>query len=296
MRRAALIYNPVAGVRRRANVIAEIEAVLTEGGVEVTRAPTLGPGHATEIAREIATRDAADSVLVFGGDGTLREAARGLLGTEIALAPLAGGTTNVVTRSLGLPVHPLRSAARLLEATPVDCDVGLCNDEPFLILASWGIDAAIMAAVSSPLKNLGGRGAVVLGGLATLWRYTFPETAWTADSERGRASFVAACNIAEYGGDFRLAPDASFFNHRLELVTFEGRSRLAMVRFAINLILGRHLRMSSVRSQPLRELRIPGPDTAPLQLDGDHLELAPPLYVRLSDERIRLLMPTERNR
>lgn len=296
MRRAVLIHNPVAGIRRRGVIVEQIESILASGGVEVVRTPTERAAHATEIAREVVRLGSADSILVFGGDGTLREAARGLLGTEVALAPLAGGTTNVVTRSLGFPVDPRRLAAQLLDATPVYCDVGLCNEEPFLILASLGIDAAIMGAASWRSKNIGGRGAVVLGGLVTLFRYRFPQITWQADSESGRSTFVAACNIAEYGGDFRLAPDAGFFNHRLSLVTFDGRGRCAMLRFASNLLLGRHLKMPGVHSQPLRELRIPGPLEAPLQLDGDQIELDPPLVVRLSEQRVRLLMPSGRKR
>ena len=105
---------------------------------------------------------------------------------------------------------------------------------------------------------------------------------------------MAAANIAEYGGDFRLAPDASFFNHRLTLVTFTGRSRLSMLRFAVNLVTGRHLRMKGVESRSLTELHIPGPLVAPLQLDGDYLELAPPLHIRLAVQRIRLLKPKEK--
>ena len=291
MKRAVLVFNPAAGINKRTTIVEEIRSILVGGGVEPTLAPTEGPGHATEIAADVARRASADTVLVFGGDGTLREAARGLLGTEIALAPLSAGTTNVVTRSLGLPVEPRRAARRLLDATPVPCDVGLCNDEPFLILASLGIDAAIMASVPSKYKNLGGRAAVIFGGLGVLAGYRFPEIGWSAGEESGTSTLVAACNIAEYGGDFKLAPDADFLNHRLTLITYDGRGRLGMVRFALNLILGRHLGMRQVASRPLVELRIPGPIEAPLQLDGDAMRLEPPLVIRLSEKRIRLLFP-----
>ena len=296
MRRAVLIHNPAAGTTHRQRIVEELRSILSAGGVEVVPAPTTAPGHATEIARDAAADGSVDTVLVFGGDGTLREAARGLIGSEVALAPLSAGTTNVVTRSLGLPVEPRQAARSLLTSVPVACDVGMCNDEPFLMLVSLGVDAAAMARVSSRFKNVAGRGAVVVSGLATWWGYAYPEIAWEADGDAGRSTFLAASNIAEYGGDFKLAPDASFFNHRLTLLTYSGKGRLAALRFASGLLLGRHLKMAGVDSRPLRELRIPGPLAAPLELDGDHLELEPPLVIRLSHQRIRLLMPKSRTR
>ena len=61
-------------------------------------AETSSRGHATRLARG-AARDGIDVVVVAGGDGTLNEAADGLAGTETALAPLPGGSTNVFART-----------------------------------------------------------------------------------------------------------------------------------------------------------------------------------------------------
>lgn len=295
MRKAILIHNPTAGVTKRARLIDEICSILKDGGVEVDKAPTEEPGHATEIARKAAAGGDVDSILVFGGDGTLREAATGLLGTPVGLAPLSGGTTNVVARGLGLPIEPRKAARRLLDGELITADVGLCNDQPFLILASFGIDAAIMRDVSSRLKNLTGRGAVIATGLRSLWDYDYPETSYLADGEPGSGTFVAACNIAEYGGDFRLAPAASFVDHKLHLVTFRGHGRFGIVGFAALLVLGsQHVRLRKVTTQVFEELVVPGPEIAPLQLDGDFVEIEPPIRIRRSEQSVFLIKPRPR--
>src|SRR6185295_10693296 len=69
------------------------------------------PGHATELAREQGRE--LEVVFVFGGDGTMREAAAGLLGSPAALGLIPGGTVNVLGLSLGLPREPVAAAGFL---------------------------------------------------------------------------------------------------------------------------------------------------------------------------------------
>ncbi len=291
MRRAVLIHNPVAGLRKRSSLLSDLKAILDRGGVEVDIVPTTEAGSATAIARDIATTGTHDTVLAFGGDGTVREIAKGLMGSPVAMAPLSAGTTNVVSRALGLPLEPRRAARALLSATATDCDVGLCGDEPFLMQVSLGIDAATMAGASTRLKNLVGRAAILASWLETSWTYGYPDIEYVADGVAGKATFVAACNIAFYGGPFQLAPEATFSSRRLHLVTFSGQGSLDASRFAFNLLRGRHLDMEGVDSRPLDELILPAPLSAPLQLDGDVIELDAPLEIRLAAERVVLLRP-----
>jgi len=289
VRRVALIHNPVAGLRKSGALLTDLESILSAGGVEVEIVPTTGPDTAPEIARDIATRGSADTVLAFGGDGTLREVAKGLLGSPVAMAPLSAGTTNVVSRALGLPPEPRKATQALLSAVPVESDVGLCGDEPFLIGATLGIDAATMARASTKLKNLVGRAAVVASWFETAVVYDYPEIEFVANDVPGRATFVAACNIAYYGGPFKLAPAASFSSHDLQLVTFAGEGSFKAARFAANLLLGRHLEMPGVDHRTLSNLTLTAPLAAPLQLDGDVIEFDGPVEIRLAPERVILL-------
>ncbi|MFN8109043.1 MAG: diacylglycerol kinase family protein [Thermoleophilia bacterium] len=67
-----------------------------------------------------AVRDAAAQgarvVAVLGGDGTIGIAAAELAGTDVALLPLPGGSTNVFARGIGWPARTAEALARVPEA------------------------------------------------------------------------------------------------------------------------------------------------------------------------------------
>src|SRR5207253_9454679 len=73
-----------------------------QGRFEVDAVDTGAPGHAVEICRE-AAHEGYDVVVAFGGDGTINEAANGLLGSSTPLCCLPGGTANVFGRMIGIP-------------------------------------------------------------------------------------------------------------------------------------------------------------------------------------------------
>src|SRR4051794_11238767 len=69
---------------------------------DVEAVDTDAPGHATGLGGA-AARGGADVVVTLGGDGTVNEAANGLIGTGVPLYPLPGGSQNVYAKLLGIP-------------------------------------------------------------------------------------------------------------------------------------------------------------------------------------------------
>ncbi|HEX9943746.1 MAG TPA: YegS/Rv2252/BmrU family lipid kinase [Thermoanaerobaculia bacterium] len=289
MRRAALIYNPRSGRQRHALVLDAVLAALRDGGFEVEPVPTAFPGQATELAREQSQE--VEVVFAFGGDGTAREVAAGLLGGTAALGILPGGTANVLARALGLPPDPL-AAARVLCQVPVrPFDVGLAGAHPFLMMVSAGLDAALLAALDTRLKWRFGKAAFVCQGIFEWWRYPYPPLEVTADGERFDASFASVSNIPYYAGSFRLAPAARPDDGWFELVLFRGTGRAATLSFTFDLLRSSHVRRRDVTVRRVREVSLDGPAGAPAQVDGDVCQERLPLAVRLAPERLLVLAP-----
>ena len=148
---ATLIYNPHAGSDDWQRQIDEVAAFWRGQGWQVALQITQHPGHATVLAAAAAAAG-HQLVLSAGGDGTLHEIVQGLIGTPCVLAPLPAGTTNCLTRDLGLPKsdtgnpHWLLDAAQALLAGRVQAtDVGTCsNGQHWLLWAGVGIESRIV--------------------------------------------------------------------------------------------------------------------------------------------------------
>jgi len=123
-----------------------------QGRYEVETVATEAQNHATEIGREV--RDHGyDVVVAFGGDGTLNEVANGLVGTDVPVSVLPGGSTNVVCRTLGIPNDVVDATEHLLaladEWAPRKIDLGCVDDRHFVFSCGAGIDATVVRRVDA---------------------------------------------------------------------------------------------------------------------------------------------------
>jgi YegS/Rv2252/BmrU family lipid kinase len=288
--KAALIFNPKAGRWRAERRVESIGEVLEDSGFSLELLPTANPGHATELARQAAATG-FEAVFVFGGDGTIREAAAGLLDTRVALGPIPGGTVNVLALAIGLPLHPLRAAAAFANATTVEMDVGLCGEHPFLMLTSTGLDAYIMGNLHPGLKRRLGKAAVAWSGLQSWSSYDYPQIRVVADGRPHVATFAAICNLPYYAGRWKLAPEASATDRVLDLVLFRGSGRIQTLAFARDIAMGRHDERDDVEIIQVQEVEVLSPAGIPAQVDGDAMPLELPTTLTIGPHRLTLLKP-----
>lgn len=146
--RLLLIVNATASsVTAKARVVIQ-KALGADHDLEVEE--TWRRGHAARLARG-AAKEGFDVVAVLGGDGTLNEAADGLVGTDTALAPLPGGSTNVYARTIGIAPDPVDATAQLLGSLDRRSfrriGLGKVGDRYFLFHCGIGFDAAVVEHV-----------------------------------------------------------------------------------------------------------------------------------------------------
>jgi len=125
-------------------------------------------GDAARMVAEAAV-DGVPRVIAGGGDGSINEAATGLLALPADQRPALGilplGTANDFATACGIPAEPAAALQLALTGEPAGIDAGRCNDGIFVNVASGGFGAEITADTPVALKNFLGGGAYTLMGL-----------------------------------------------------------------------------------------------------------------------------------
>lgn len=155
-----IIINPAAG--QDTPVLSTINSVFGPANQAWSVSVTLNEGDAKRQAVE-AVADGATIVAVYGGDGTVVEAASGLLDHDVPLAILPGGTANVVAQEVGIPLDLVQACELIVGQHNIKAiDMGEVNDRHFLLRVGIGAEAKITEGADRELKDR-------LGYLAYVW-------------------------------------------------------------------------------------------------------------------------------
>jgi diacylglycerol kinase family enzyme len=123
-----------------------------QGRYDVEAVDTAAKHDATGLARE-AAHEGFDVIVAFGGDGTVNEAANGLVGSDTPLTTLPGGSTNVFCKLLGIPGDIVDATEHLLRIaddwSPRKVDLAKVNDRWFTFSAGMGLDASVVERVDA---------------------------------------------------------------------------------------------------------------------------------------------------
>ena len=293
MKSGLLITNPNSGGGRRwSGRLPEMLSILRGGGFSVEVRETERAGHATLLAREAVEAGHQQVIFGLGGDGTQRELAAGLLGSKVELAMLPAGTVNVIALAFGLPGDPIKACRAYCGPLSTHLlDVGMCGDTPFLIMVSAGIDAEILHRTAASAKQRWGRLAVATQTAATIPSYRFPLYTLSHEGEKRRGTFIVVSNMHLYGGPVALSPRADPCDEMLDALVFDGR-RLATLSFAIDALMGTHLRREDVATWETVEATLEGEQRySLLQIDGDPLRVTLPVKIALAPEKVVFLAP-----
>jgi len=165
--RVLLIVNPAS--RRGNRIRRKALKAFSEAGVDCDMMRTEAPGHAAVIAKMHAHK--YDAVFTLGGDGTVMEVLSALAHQGPPVGVLAGGTANVVARTLRIPLNPARAVPLLLAGDEATMDLGRLGDgRRFAIGVGVGLDATMISEAPDRLKKRFGFMAYVIGGYKAVLR------------------------------------------------------------------------------------------------------------------------------
>ncbi len=180
---------------------------------------THGAGDGARLAKE-AVASGADLVAAYGGDGTVGEVARGLVGTNVPLAVLPGGTGNSLAVSLRIPINLAAAAELIFNSVPQAIDLGEANGEQFILRADMGVSTRMTQQASRDMKDRFGMLAYVIGAIQALGQPEQITFRMTIDGEKIETQGIA-CIITNHN-------ELGAYNERLTMNVDPGDGLLNM--------------------------------------------------------------------
>lgn len=274
-RSATVLVNPAArGVSGRFDGSWTVR-YLDQRGIEAQLAVPASSLEAQRAAEQSAGR--GDELLfVVGGDGSLRDAAFGLAGSETALAAVPAGTANVWAKETGIPRGIGAALDSHIHGRRLRMDLGRADGRPFLLMAGIGWDAEVARRVPDWLKRRLGDVAYMTQA-AWMLPWLRPRLArWTAGAGEVAEplALMVLGNTRLYGGRVRLTPAAAIDDGQLDLVAFCPRTLGEGARIAWKLAFASFRDDPRVLEARAAEVVVKTPGLG-VQLDGDFVGRTP---------------------
>ncbi|MBP7949732.1 MAG: diacylglycerol kinase family lipid kinase [Verrucomicrobiales bacterium] len=285
-----VIFNPCA---RSATAESRLEAI-RELSPRIRLCPTLGPGDARRLARELA-QSGHSTVVAAGGDGTVNEVVNGLAdagpATQSALGLLPAGTMNVFAVEMGLPARDLQGCWNAIERGHVrEVDLWKAGEHCFVQLAGVGLDAEIIRETTWESKKALGPLSYILSAARLLGRDA-PLVAISADGrEPTEGSVVLIGNGKRYGGPFKIFPAADNSDGLLDVIVLRRHGYGPLFSGLFSLLTRGYEKASSgdfTYFQTAR-LEIRSEENVPVEADGELVGTAP-VTVANAGHRLRVI-------
>ena len=209
-------------------------------------------------------------IIVIGGDGTVNEISKFLIGTNKKLGIIPLGSGNGLARTLGIPLNPYKAWAHILNCNPISIDVGFVNDYLFLCTSGIGFDAEV-AHLFNQSKN---RGLwMYLKVIAIqIFIYKSKLIEFTFDNKTIKKNvFLFTCaNAGQYGNNFYIAPNAKIDDGNLDLVVIPKLTPLKSFLVLFQLIIKSDLHNNYlIQRYRVKRITVSSKQLLKLHIDGD---------------------------
>ena len=302
--KTAVIVNPAARggwvAKHWRDLKSQITGVL--GSVEFRL--TEAPGHAAEIAKHVAL-EGYETVVSFGGDGTLSEIVDGIMqeqaGRRVSLGVLHAGTGGDFRRMIQSSDDLLSACKVVQDGQPIDVDVGLVSyiqDDGarmcrhFLNITSMGMSGLVDRLVAQSKRRAGGSVAYLTATLRAQVRYKPARVRLHVDGEsRGEyaVSVLCVCNGRWAGGGMMFAPEARVADGEFDVVVIRAASTIRGLPVMVGLYRGRHTRSALVEVFRGRHIEVEVlENTAWMDVDGEAPGVGPSEF-RMLEKAIRII-------
>jgi YegS/Rv2252/BmrU family lipid kinase len=287
------IVNPKSGASGSEAVGRQFEQYLLGRGFEVKLNLTTALADACELATDAVADDDCAMVVVVGGDGTVREVAHGLEGSDKPLLIVPSGTENLLADELGFDER-LKTVIKAFEAGCIrSLDLGRTNGRCFTSIVGFGFDGEAVERISRQRRGNIDYFDYFWPIWRTFWGYEFQPIKVEVDGEGifdGRG-LVFVGNISRYALGLKILANADFGDGLLDVCIYKCACRTHLVKHSVMTVLKQHTHCRDVIYRQGRKITVSS-DSAGVktEIDGDPGP-APPVEIEVIPHAVNCVVP-----
>ena len=275
---AKVILNPYSNRWNSQKRWSEAESALKAAGVDFHLAVSEKKGQIVDLAEQ-AVLQKFSPVIVAGGDGSIGDAANGLMraaqSARVPMPPLGimpTGSANDIVYALGLP-SDLNEAARVIAAGKIRAmDLGKLNDRYFVNNSAAGLEPYVTIK-HEKIHWIRGMARYLVAAVQGImdkpeWK---GEVRWDGGEYKGKLSFISIGNGRRTGGFF-MTPHADPFDGKLTLAFGYRGTRLGLFQAlprAFNEDKGSYVELEGMKEVHTTRVSIHLDKPSPAHTDGE---------------------------
>ena len=288
------IINPFSGTSGKQSTPELIDKHIDKTKFEYEVLFTEYAGHATVLAKDAVDKN-VDLVAAVGGDGSVNEVAKALIGTSTALVVVPGGSGNGFSMHMGLGRNIIKAIQVINTGRIIEIDTCSVNERFFINVSGLGFDARIAYMTKQNKKR--GFFPYFMTSIREARKFRTQTLEIDVDGKVYKGEFAAAvvANASMYGYYFTIAPLASMQDGIMDIMLIKKaplfRYFLMTFRF-----LNRSLHKSKI-TQTLqgKSISIKYDGENFLHVDGEGFRSKEKLVFNINPLSLKLLAPADEN-
>jgi len=228
-------------------------------------------------------------VVAVGGDGTVNEVARGLIGSKCHMGIVPMGSGNGLARHLRLPIKTKEAIEIINEHKIQNIDTATLNGEYFVNVAGIGFDAHIAHMYAGTKK----RGPLPYAKMATL---EFPkykskkyDVIIEGKSYKLKAFLISFANSAQFGNNAYISPHAIINDGLLDVCLMSDFPKVEAGQLAIKLFNKRMDKSKYMKIIRGTTIKVISKESIKGHIDGEPINLPNEIEVKVNQGSLNVI-------
>lgn len=289
-KKVLFIINPISGTKKKKDVELLITQSIDQDQYEYYFKQTEGVGDGYSMALQASNQN-FDTIVAVGGDGTINEVSRAIIGSDVNLGIIPVGSGNGLARHLNIPLRIQDAVQVINDRFILPIDSVQLNNTSFVSIAGVGFDALV--AKKFALQKRRGFFSYLKVILTEYLRYNQKKYHIIIDGEviRTKAFFIALANSDQFGYHTSIAPKARVTDGLIDVVIVK-KIPLYLSVFQIPLLFNGKIEKSKfVESFQAKEIEIYRKKNRTINIDGEPMKLEKDIKVKILPNSLNTIVP-----